>query len=434
MNMYDVIMKKKRGVELIGEELDYVIRGYTDGTIPDYQMSALLMAVCFRGMTDRECASLTLSMAKSGDMIDLSPLGSKTVDKHSTGGVGDKTTLIIAPIVAAAGATVAKMSGRGLGHTGGTVDKLESFPGYNTTLSPIDFFSQAQRIGIAVTGQTGNLAPADKKLYALRDVTATVDSIPLIASSIMSKKLAGGSKSIVLDVKVGSGAFMKTEREATLLAEQMVKIGELSNRRVSAIITDMDIPLGNAIGNSLEVKEAIEVLRGGGPDDLKEVCLELSGAMLSLSLSIPLSEAVNLASYTLGSGAAYKKFIEWIGAQGGDTAYIENPELFKKARVERVVLSGEDGYISAMDTEKIGSIAVALGAGRATKEDSVDHSAGIILHKKTGDKVKRGEPFATLYTSDEEKAEYGEKEFISLLKFSKSTIEKREIIIGRVGI
>ena len=434
MSIYDIIMKKKRGGELTPEELDYLVCGYTDGSIPDYQMSAFLMAVCFRGMTDSECASLTVSMAKSGDMIDLSSLGENTVDKHSTGGVGDKTTLIIAPLVAAAGGKVAKMSGRGLGHTGGTVDKLESFPGYNTNLAPEDFFSQVEKIGVAVTGQTGNLAPADKKLYALRDVTATVDSIPLIASSIMSKKLAGGSNSIVLDVKVGSGAFMKTEREATLLAEQMKRIGELSGRRVSAIITDMDIPLGNAIGNSLEVKEAITVLRGGGPCDLRAVCLELAAAMLSLSLSLSSADAMKLASKTLGSGAAYKKFIEWIGAQGGNTAYAENVELFEKARVERRVLSSENGYISSMDTEKIGGIAVALGAGRVTKEDAIDHSAGIVLHKKTGDEVKRGEPVATLYTSDEKKADEAEKEFLSLLKFTEVPVEKREIIIGRVGV
>ena len=434
MTVYDIIMKKKRGGELSDEELDFIVRGYTDGTIPDYQISALLMAVCFRGMTDKECTSLTLSMARSGEMIDLSSLGERTVDKHSTGGVGDKTTLIVAPIVAAAGGTVAKMSGRGLGHTGGTVDKLESIPGYNTSLSSSDFFSQVKKIGIAVTGQTGNLAPADKKLYALRDVTATVDSIPLIASSIMSKKLAGGSRSIVLDVKVGSGAFMKTQREAKLLAEQMVRIGELCSRRVCAIVTNMDIPLGNAIGNSLEVIEAIDVLRGGGPHDLTLVSLELAGAMLSLSLGITMEEASALAESTLRSGAAYDKFVEWIAAQSTDASFAKHPQLFKSSDYTLSVVAPTDGYIYSMNTERIGCVAGMLGAGRMKKEDTIDHTAGIVLIKKTADKVSRGEKIATLYSSDKDALKSAEQEFLQAVEFSDTQPERQEIILGRVGL
>lgn len=401
MHIYDIISKKKRGGELTDEEIYFFVNEYTRGNIPDYQVSALLMAICWRGCTDRETATLTQAVCDSGDTVDLSSLGDTTVDKHSTGGVGDKTTLILAPIVSSLGAKVAKMSGRGLGHTGGTVDKLESFPGYKTSLSAEDFLSQVEKIGVAVIGQSGNLAPADKKLYALRDVTATIDSVPLITSSVMGKKLAAGSRSIVLDVKCGSGSFMKSPEDAAKLAENMVEIGYIRGRRVSALITNMDVPLGHAVGNILEVKEALEVLSGRGPEDLREVVLSLASEMVSLSLGYPVDVARAMCEDAISSGKALTKFYEWIEAQGGDSSLARNPEAFPRAPLSLEVRAACSGYITAMNTEAVGLSAVALGAGRATKDDAIDFTAGIIIEKKTGDYVAEGELLATLYSSEE---------------------------------
>ena len=402
MRIYDVITKKKQGKNLTDEEIYELISEYTRGNLPDYQMSSLLMAICLRGMDDRETATLTDAIARSGDTLDLSEFGALAVDKHSTGGVGDKTTMVVAPIAAALGCKVAKMSGRGLGHTGGTIDKLESFPGYDAALTPERFFEQVRRCGIAVTGQSGNLAPADKKLYALRDVTATVDSIPLITSSVMGKKLASGAGTIVLDVKYGSGSFMKTPEDAEKLARKMVDIGKLCGRRVAALITSMDTPLGYAVGNILEVKEAIATLKGNGPADFTEVCLALASNIVHLALGIDTEEAKKRAEAAVADGSAYDKFVEWIGAQGGDTSYALNPELFPKTEYVYEIKAPRDAFIVHTDAEKIGLASVALGAGRATKDSAIDYSAGIILSKKTGDAVKRGEVVARLYANSEE--------------------------------
>ncbi len=426
MSIYDIITKKKRGLSLTSEEIRFFVSGYTEGSIPDYQISALLMAICLSGMDERETADLTDAIARSGDSVDLSDFGTLTVDKHSTGGVGDKTTLIIAPIAAALGCKVAKMSGRGLGHTGGTVDKLESISGYRTTLSPCEFKEQVERIGIAVIGQSGNLAPADKKLYALRDVTATVDSIPLICSSIMGKKLPSGSHSILLDVKCGSGAFMKNSSDARVLASEMVKIGKLCGRNTAAVITDMDTPLGCAIGNALEVREAVDVLRGGGPSDLRTVSLELAALMVHLALGTPLTDARALALEALDSGKAYGKFREWISAQGGDTESV----LCGKANHSLTVLATSSGYISRTDAELIGTASVALGAGRAEKDDRIDMLAGIILHKKRGDKVDTGMPIATLYAECREKLSSGAEIFKSAFTISDTEPCRMPLIIG----
>ncbi len=403
MRMYDVIFKKRNGGVLSGEEIRWVVSGYTNGEIPDYQMSAFLMAVYFQGMTDEETAILTDAMADSGDRVDLSSLPGVKVDKHSTGGVGDKTTLIIAPIAAACGCTVAKLSGRGLGHTGGTVDKLESIPGMNASLTVEELIDIVSRTGIAVTGQSGNLTPADKKMYALRDVTATIDSIPLIASSIMSKKLAAGSDCIVLDVTCGSGAFMKTVDEAVNLAEKMVAIGENRGRKMSALITNMDIPLGAQIGNTLEVQESVEVLNGKGPEDLREVSLALASEMLCLAGKGSRAECVQQAKETIASGAALQKLVDMVEGQGGDADCIRHPEKLGYAPYEQPVTASSDGYIGLMDTEGIGTAAMLLGAGREKKDDEIDPLAGIILEKKTGDPVKKGEVIARLRTSDEAK-------------------------------
>ncbi len=428
MRMYDIIAKKRDGKELTDAEIAFFVKGYTEGSIPDYQASALLMAIYFRGMTDRETVCLTEEMAKSGDMVDLSRFGDLSVDKHSTGGVGDKTTLIVAPIVAALGGKVTKMSGRGLGHTGGTVDKLESISGYKTSLSPEDFFAQAERIGIAVIGQSGNLTPADKKLYALRDVTATVDSIPLITSSIMSKKLAAGSKNIVLDVKVGSGAFMKTLGDAEKLAENMVRIGKGCSRRVSALLTDMDSPLGTAIGNALEVKEAVSVLKGENRGDLYEVCVALASEMISLALSISYDEAQKRVQKALFGGVAFEKMIEWVKAQGGDARALENDELFEKAKYSVQIESESAGFVTAMNASEIGVAAMLLGAGRAAKDDKIDYSAGIVLSKKVGDRVEKGEALATLYTNCEDKLKDAKSRFAAAVTVGNKAPEKKPLI------
>ena len=418
MRMYDIIKNKRDNKELTKEEIEFFVKGYTDGSIPDYQASALTMAIFFNGMTEKETATLTLAMAESGDTVDLSLFGDETVDKHSTGGVGDKTTLIVAPIVASLGCIIAKMSGRGLGHTGGTVDKLESIEGFNTSLTNDEFFTQVKNIGIAVVGQTGNLTPADKKLYALRDVTATVDSIPLIASSIMSKKLAAGSHTIVLDVKCGSGAFMKTPAEAKALAEEMVKIGKNNGRNMAAIITDMNTPLGKNIGNSLEVIEAIEILKGDGAEDLKFVASALATQIVALSKNIPVTEAEKLVKEVISNGKAFEKLKEWISHQGGNVDWIENPDNFPKAEFKEDIISEKDCYISSMNAEEIGVASVILGAGREKKEDSIDFSAGIVLNKKTGDKVAKGDTIATLYTNNKDSLKTAKEKFLSAIEFS----------------
>lgn len=418
MRMYDLIEKKKRGEALTRGEILEMIRCYTDGSVPDYQMSAFLMAVCLRGMTDEETAILTEAMEHSGDTVDLSLFGDRSVDKHSTGGVGDKITPIVGPIVAAAGGVVAKMSGRGLGHTGGTVDKLESFPGYRSSLSPDEFIAQAERCGLVVIGQSADLAPADKKLYALRDVTATVDSIPLIASSIMSKKLAAGTHAIVLDVKCGSGAFMRTPTDARALAEAMVRIGRANGRKTAAIISNMDRPLGHAIGNALEMCEVMDVLRGKGPRDLTEVALTIAALMISLSCATPVEQARETAEAILKDGRALAKFAEWIEAQGGDIAYVHDPARFGTAAYTLDIPANGTGYVCATHAEKLGIAALLLGAGRQTKEDVIDPRAGILLHKKPGDAVKAGDIVATLYTERKETLEAAAKTVREAIRYT----------------
>ena len=401
MRMYDIIEKKRNGEKLSPEEIEFFISGYVEGEIPDYQISALLMAIYFSGMDDEETAVLTKAMMLSGDTVDLSEFGEFTVDKHSTGGVGDKTSLVVAPVMASLGCKMAKMSGRGLGHTGGTVDKLESIPGFKTSITPEEFFEQVRKTGVAVIGSTANLAPADKKLYALRDVTATVGSIPLIASSIMSKKLAAGAHNIVLDVKIGSGAFMKTEEQGRKLAEKMVNIGKSFNRNIAAVITNMDRPLGCAIGNSLEVLEAVSVLKGNEVPDFDGVCVALTSTLLSLCYDISHEESEKRVLESIRSGAALAKFREWIKAQGGNDEFVDNPEALGTAKYITEYKAQGSGYISFMNTEMIGKAAAALGAGREKTTDSVDHTAGIVLRKKTGDAVRSGDVIAVLYTNEE---------------------------------
>ncbi len=400
MRIYDIIQKKRDGLVLSDEEIAFAVNGFTGGDVPDYQMSALLMAIFINGMDKSELAALTLTMTRSGDSVDLSMFGTLTADKHSTGGVGDKTTLIVAPIVAALGGKVAKMSGRGLGHTGGTVDKLESIPGYQTTMTREAFIKQVHDVGVAVIGQTGHIAPADKKIYALRDVTATVDSIPLIASSIMSKKLAAGSKNIVLDVKTGSGAFMKSAADARRLGETMVEIGRAAGRNMTAVITNMDIPLGSAVGNALEILEAAEALSGHGSHDLVSVSTELAARMLCLCRGWSYEESVGEVSRVLSDGTALNQFRQWITAQGGDAAFIDDPAQLGTASIRYPYTCNNAGYINHMDAERIGKAASALGAGRIKSGDEIDRLAGIVFHKKTGDAVSPGETLAVLHTSD----------------------------------
>lgn len=403
MKMYDLIVKKKRGGALTEEEIDWMIRAYTDGDVPDYQMSAMMMAICFVGMTDEETKDLTLAMAHSGDMLDLSAINGIKVDKHSTGGVGDKTSLVLAPLVASLGVPVAKMSGRGLGHTGGTIDKLESFTGFSTSLTPEQFIRNVNTIHIAIAGQTANLAPADKKLYALRDVTGTVDQMSLIASSIMSKKLASGADSIVLDVKTGDGAFMKKEADAIHLAEEMVSIGKLAGKDVSAVISDMDQPLGCAVGNALEVREAIDTLRNQGPADLRELVLVLGSYMVvKAGAADDLSLARTMLEESLSNGRAFEVFKEFVRAQGGDPNEAEHPEMLPAARFQETVPAPGDGYVADIATEEIGKICLLLGGGRETKESRIDLSVGLVLCKKKGDAVRKGDPLAVIHANDEE--------------------------------
>lgn len=432
MRMYDLISKKKQGVALSETEIREMIAGFTKGSIPDYQMAAMAMAIYFQGMNREETAHLTDAMAHSGDTVDLSMFGSLTADKHSTGGVGDKTTLIVAPIVAACGLKVAKMSGRGLGHTGGTVDKLESIKGYRTSLSREEFLRQVEEVGVAVIGQTGNLTPADKKLYALRDVTATVDSIPLIVSSIMSKKLAAGSQTIVLDVKAGSGAFMRDQESAGVLAREMVAIGKACGRKMAAFVTNMDVPLGNNIGNSLEVIEAIGVLKGEIHGDLRSLCLHLAAGMISLGLEMDFDAALALATACLEDGRAYEKFIAWIEAQGGRTDWIQDPSLFPAASSIYAVRANRAGYIGQMNTEQIGLCAGMLGAGRVRKEDPVDFAAGIVLCKKTGDCVAEGDVLAYLHTNQSDIVPEAEKCFQAAVQIQDGKPEALPLIFERI--
>ena len=401
MRMYDIILKKRANLPLTDEEIRFVIDGYVKGEIPDYQVSALLMTIVFNGMNARELGTLTLAMAQSGNMVDLSNIDGITVDKHSTGGVGDKTTLIIAPLVAACGGKVAKMSGRGLGHTGGTIDKMESIPNLKVSLEQDAFINQVNKIGLAVIGQSEGLAPADKKLYALRDVTGTVDSIPLIASSVMSKKLASGAQAILLDVKVGSGAFMKNIEDARELAKAMVDIGKENGRSVKAILTDMDRPLGHDIGNALEIREVIDTLKGHGPEDLTHECIIMAAHMLVLSHICDYETALSRVQEALDSGAALERLRMMIDAQGGDSRVIDDESLLAIGKFTYDVTAPQDGYITYMNTEQCGIASVMLGAGRTVKDGPIDYSAGIVMHKKTGDAVRMGERIATLYASDE---------------------------------
>ena len=432
MRMYDLITKKKRGGALTKEEIGFFVRGCVDDTIPKEQQAALLMAIWFRGMTEEETADLTLAMTHSGETVDLSSLPGIKADKHSTGGVGDKTTLIVAPVAAAAGLTMAKMSGRGLGHTGGTLDKLESIPGLRTELSREEFFRVVGDCGLSVAGQTAELAPADKKLYALRDVIAAVDSIPLIASSVMSKKLAAGADVILLDVKVGSGAFMKTYEEAEKLAQAMVSIGEAAGRRTEAVITDMDAPLGMAVGNATEVAEAVAVLRGEGPADLREESLLLSTELLYLAGRGKREHCRKMAEDALRSGAALKKFCAMIRAQGGDEGAILEPSVLPKAPIVRDVAAPKDGFIAKTDAEAIGAVSCILGAGREKFGDVIDPAAGILLKKKYGDAVQKGETLATLLTSKEETLAEAERRFLSAVSIGKKQPAPRPLIYARV--
>jgi len=430
--MYDIINRKKHGDALADEEIRFFVEGFTKGEIPDYQASALLMAICLQGMDDHETTVLTDAMLRSGDIADLSSIPGIKVDKHSTGGVGDKTSMIIGPIVASCGVPVAKMSGRGLGHSGGTVDKLESIPGLETGIDPERFRAIVRNTGIAIIGQSGDIAPADKKLYALRDVTATVESLPLIASSIMSKKLAAGSDAILLDVKTGSGAFMKTLDDSIALAKAMVAIGTQSGRRVMALITDMDAPLGNAIGNALEVEEVVMTLAGKGPEDLTAVCLELASYMLLLAGAAgDVRECAVLARDAIESGAALDKLRAMVEAQGGDASLLDTG--FPKASVISPLMAPASGYITRMNAEACGMASLALGAGRIRKEDSIDYSAGIILHKKYGGYVQAGEPLAYLHTSDKSKLPEAEQTLLEAVTIAEAPPPEEKIVLAVVS-
>lgn len=440
MNMNEIIIKKRDGGKLSDEEIRFFIKGYVKEQIPDYQASALLMAIFFQGLDEEELLTLTNEMRFSGDTIDLSTIKGIKVDKHSTGGVGDKTTLIVAPIAAAVGVPIAKMSGRGLGFTGGTVDKMESIPGFKTTLKPEEFLDQVNKIGMAVIGQTAHITPADKKIYALRDVTGTVDKMPLIASSIMSKKLAAGSDSIVLDVKCGRGAFMQNLDDAAELGETMVKIGNGAGRKTVAVITDMNQPLGLAVGNSLEVIEAIETLKGKGPEDITELSLKLSGVMICLGgKAKDYDEGYEMAKEALYSGVALKKLEEFIEAQGGDKRVVYDYSLFKQATfskdllVQNDLLDGEDAFVSRIDAQIIGKASQLTGAGRATKEDSLDLSAGILLNAKVGDKVKKGDKILTLYSCDEKMLQSGYELVKEAFSFSDKAPAKDELVKKIIG-
>lgn len=429
MRMYDIIMKKRNGGTLTKEEIDFMIAGYTGGEIPDYQMSALMMAVYFKGMDEEETVNLTMAMAHSGDIIDLSGIPGLKADKHSTGGVGDKTSLVLGPMVAACGVPVAKMSGRGLGHTGGTIDKLESFPGFSTSLSTQEFIEHVNRIGMAIIGQTADLAPADKKLYALRDVTATVDNLSLIASSIMSKKLAAGSDVIVLDVKTGSGAFMKREDDAVALAREMVKIGTGAGKETVAIISDMNQPLGFAVGNALEVKEAIDTLNGEGSKELLELCVTLGSYMVYGSKHAQsVEEAREMLAKTIEDKTALRKLVEFVEAQGGDASAVFDTSLLPKASITMEIKAQEDGFIEKIETDEIGMVSLILGGGRETKESEIDLSVGVVMNRKLSDAVKEGETIATMYGNDLEKLQQAKERFLGALTLSKTPVPRNRFI------
>ncbi len=434
MRMVDIIEKKRDGGKLTKEEIDFFVNGYVRGDIPDYQVSALLMAIYFRHMDYDETLNLTLAMENSGDKLDLSAINGVKVDKHSTGGVGDKTSLVLAPMVAALGGKVAKMSGRGLGHTGGTIDKLESIPGFNTSLSEEAFIKQVNDIGIAITGQTGNLAPADKKIYALRDVTATVENISLIASSIMSKKLASGADAIVLDVKTGSGAFMKNETDAENLAKEMVRIGKGAGRKVTALITDMDQPLGYAVGNALEVIEAINTLKGEGPEDLTELVLNLGTYMvLAARDDLDKDDVRKELERVISDGSALDKMAEFVKAQGGDSDAVYNTEKLKVADTITEVCADCDGYVQSIQSELIGKSSMILGGGRAAKDDVIDLSVGVVLSKKIGDKVNKGDVIARIYCDNADKTKEAETMIKEAYTFLQEYVEKNVLIKGIVG-
>ena len=429
MRMYDLIMKKRDGGELSKDEIEYFIEGYTHGSIPDYQASALAMAIYFRGMNDEETANLTLAMANSGDVLNLDRIDGIKVDKHSTGGVGDKTSLVLGPMVASLGVPVAKMSGRGLGHTGGTIDKLESFPGFVTGISEEDFFNNVNRIKIAIAGQTGNLAPADKKLYALRDVTATVENISLIASSIMSKKIASGADVIVLDVKTGSGAFMKTPKKALELAKEMVTIGNNVGRKTMAVVSNMDEPLGYAVGNALEVIEAINTLDGKGPEDLYNLCLELGSHMVvGAGITDSIEKAKEMLKEAVANKSALNKLAELVEAQGGDRNAVFDTSLLPQASIIEEYTAKESGYVSSIVCDRVGLAAMVLGGGRETKESTIDLAVGIVLHKKVGDYVKEGESIATFYANDASKMADAKKRFEGTYSFSSEKVKKQPLI------
>lgn len=437
MRTYDLIKKKRDGQALSKEEIDFMIKGYTSGDIPDYQMAAFLMAVFFKGMTEEETLNFTKAMMYSGEILDLSDIDGPKVDKHSTGGVGDKTSIILAPLMAAAGLKVPMISGRGLGHTGGTLDKLESIPGFRTDLSPQEFKENIRRIGVSMIGQTPEIAPADRKIYALRDVTATIDSVPLIATSIMSKKLAEGIQGLVVDVKVGSGAFMKEAKEAKKLAKTMVDIGNSMGVKTVAILTNMDQPLGNTIGNGLEIKECISALRGRWPEDLKEVTLFLGAWMIQIAKAVSdfEFEGEDIGDYKrellklIESGAAFKKFVELIDYQYGDPEIAFKPGLLPTSKIIKQVMADKEGYIKRMDAEKVGTASMLLGAGRQKIGEIIDHSAGIILNKKVGDYVARGEQIAMFYCNDERLLEEAEEVFREGVEIGKERTEKRELVV-----
>lgn len=434
MRMYDLIKKKRDGNILTEEEIEFFLKGYVNGEIPDYQAAALLMAIYFKGMTTKETADFTMHMANSGEISDLTSIPGVKVDKHSTGGVGDKTTLIISPIVASTGAKVAKMSGRGLGHTGGTIDKLESIPGLKTNIEREKFLGIVRNIGVSVIGQSGYLDPADKKLYALRDVTATIDSIPLIASSIMSKKIAAGADCILLDVKIGSGAFMKTIPDAINLAKTMVSIGEHVGKKTLALVTNMDVPLGRAVGNSLEVIEACETLRGRGPKDLEALCIELSANMMYLAKLGSISKCRAMAKKAIEDGSALKKLKDMVAAQGGDASVLEDYSGFKQAKFKYEVKAEKNGYIKSINTESCGRVAMILGAGRETKDSNIDFSAGIFLNKKVEEQINCGEVLATLYSDDIKKCKSAEKILLNAIKVSDTPPNHTQLIYARVSI
>ncbi|WP_352420051.1 pyrimidine-nucleoside phosphorylase [Proteiniborus sp.] len=433
MRMYDIIQKKRDGRELSTEEINFFINGYTKGEIPDYQISALLMAIYLKKMNKRETVDLTNAMVNSGETVDLSLIEGIKVDKHSTGGVGDKVTLALGPMVAACGLPFAKMSGRGLGHTGGTLDKLESIKGLKTGFTKEEFIAIVNRVKLCICSQTANITPADKKLYALRDVTATVDNISLIASSVMSKKLASGSNAIVLDVKVGSGAFMKDLESAFTLAKEMVDIGTSVDRNTVAIISNMDEPLGRAVGNSIEVKEAIETLKGNGPEDFVELCITLGSFLLVLGKKANnIETARDMLTEVINNGRAYNKLLDFVEAQGGDVNYIKNTDLLPKTSNILELLSDSEGYIKSIDAEEVGKCALALGAGRETKESNIDLAAGIVLNKKVDDRVNKGDVLAYLHFNDNRKFEEVRLQLRNAIKIGNKNSEHKKMIFGIV--